>query len=337
MKRPIVALAVSTASMLVLAACGGNSSASAPASSSSNSAKNVTITIGTFPDPRPMGIVKEEGWLEKQGYTVKWETFLNGIPGEIAAAAGGSLDMGQADTSGMMPLFVKDPTLAWYVGTETGDVVQIIARKGSGITSVAGLKGKVITTPGLNTADQVVLDLALHKAGLPLNAGTYPIATGPNSVIAMQNGTVDAASAYVPFSAQMIVNGTGRLIATADQVYGKPWVAGGLFVTRAFAKAHPQAVRDVLKAVLRAENLIKTQPATAYKLLSQYSGASVAAIKYSYDHNFIRLLPLVPDKQAMIAEAKTEQQYGVFSGNPTTFINSWVNTSFAAAVAGGKP
>ena len=149
----------------------------------------------------------------------------------------------------------------------------------------------------------------------------------------MEKGAVQATTTYVPFSAQMILNGTGRLLTTANAIYGQPWVAGGLVVTRTFGKAHPHAVEAILRAVLRAEALIKSNPQLSDTLLAKYSGSPAASIAYSYAHNLLGLLPLIPNTTDLIKEASTEATYKVFHGNPQSFLNSWVNPRFAEAVS----
>lgn len=325
-KISIIVLATS----LLLAACSSSPTSTAKPTAAN---KHLTITIGTFPDPRPMGIVKEEGWLTKEGYNVVWDTFLNGVPGELAAMEGGSLEVAQLDTSGALPLFAKDPTLSWYVANETDNVAAVVARKGSGIHSVSQLRGKTIGTTGITTAPQVVLDMALADAHLPVSSNSYPQATGPDEVIAMDKGSVQAVTTYVPFSAQMITNGTGRLLITANQVYKNPWIAGGIVVTRAFGSAHPHAVEAILSAVMRAEALMKSNPKLADSLLAKYSGSPASDIAYSYSHDLVALTPLVPNAKALTVEANDEAKYGVFKGDAQTFVKSWVNTKFAQAVA----
>jgi ABC-type nitrate/sulfonate/bicarbonate transport system substrate-binding protein len=330
-RRTDRAVPVVILTLLVVFAAGCSSGKASPATSAQPAASDKgTISIGILADALPLGIVKEEGWLEHEGYTVKWSEFLSGVPGEVAATVSGSLDIGEGNTSGMMPVLIKDPGLTEYVANEGSNVVQILARKGSGITTVKGLEGKTIATAGVKTAANAVLEVAFAKDNIPLSSATFPNAAGPEQIPAMKNGTVEAAVSYVPFSSEMMLNGTATLLTTANKVYGGPWMAGGLFARTAFAKQHPDAVKAVVAALARADRLLKNQPTTAYQLLAKFNQVPVKAIQYSYQSGFIGLVSPTPNASDLVAEGKVEQQYGALQGDVQKFVTSWVTTKFSS-------
>src|SRR5690242_6152216 len=126
------------------------------------------LSIGMFPALRPLALVRAEHWLEDAGYEVEWHEFVKGIPPESAAMAAGAIDFGEADTSGIEQVAARSPGVMWYIADGASNYVALVARKESGIKSVADLKGRKVGGVTPNTAPTAVLQMALKKANLTL-------------------------------------------------------------------------------------------------------------------------------------------------------------------------
>ncbi len=203
-----LAALISVALLATTAACG--SSGNSSNAGGSGSADKPTIRIGYFPDISPVSLMKSEKLLETQGYKVEWTAFLKGVSQEAAAMVGGSIDVIWANTSAAVATFSKDPDLAYLVGQSITNDNLVVVPKDSKINSVADLKGQNVTTTGATTAPQLVLDLAMTAAGVDPKDAHYLQSPGPQQVPAMQQNAVVAAATYLPFGAQMALNGALR-------------------------------------------------------------------------------------------------------------------------------
>jgi ABC-type nitrate/sulfonate/bicarbonate transport system substrate-binding protein len=306
-----------------------------PAASRAAPPSTKDLSIGLFPALRPMELVRGMHWLEDAGYHVAWHDFLGGIPPEAAAMAAGSIDFGEADTSGIEQVAAHSPGVMWYIADGAVNYVALVARKDSGVKNVADLKGRKVGGVAPNTAPTAVLQLALAKAGLTLHDLQGYNMMGPTEPAALERGAIDAAISYVPYTAEAITSGSSTLITTASEVYGKPWPGGGVVVSPAFAKAHPDVVVDVLRYVAKAEAMLKQHPEEAYKALATQSKTSLTNVTFCYTHNLVQPAAVVPDKAAMVAQAGVLKQFGVINVPDTgAFIDQLVHPEFAEKAMG---
>lgn len=328
-------LSAALAGGVLLAACGGSGAKASNAPKAASNNQTVTLSIGVFPALRPLELVRQEHWLEQAGYHVTWHDFVQGIPAEAAAMASGAINFAEADTSGIEQVAAKSPGLMWYIANGTNNYVAIVTRKGSGIHSFAQLRGKRVGGVVPNTAPTAVLQMGLAKAGLTLSDLNGFNVVGPSQPAAIQNGSIDAAASYVPYSTEIVTSGTGHLLATASQLYGKTWLGGGIVVAPSFAKAHPQVVVAVLRAVARADQLIEQHPSQAYAALAQASGTSTANVAYSYQHDLVSVAGLVPSTSQMISQSEVLEKFGALKvPDVTSFVKSFVHPEFAQQAAG---
>ena len=289
-----------------------------------------TLSIGVFPALRPLELVRQERWLEQLGYDVSWHDFLAGIPPEAAAMAAGSIDFGEADTSGIEQVAARSPGIMWYIANGAANYVALIAGKDTGINSVADLKGRKVGGVAPNTAPTAVLQMALAQAGMKLSDVNGYNMVGPTHPAALERGAIDAAISYVPHSADAVVNGGAKVIVTADQVYGGRWLGGGIIVRPAFAKEHPDVVVDLLRQVRRAETMIREQPKEAYAALAAVSHVSVPTVTYAFEHGLVAPVEITPDKAAMIKQTEVLQKFGVVNvPDMTAYIDALVHPEFA--------
>ncbi|MGN6469617.1 MAG: ABC transporter substrate-binding protein [Rhizobiaceae bacterium] len=293
------------------------------------------LSIGMFPALRPLALVRAEHWLEDAGYEVEWHEFVKGIPPESAAMAAGAIDFGEADTSGIEQVAARSPGVMWYIADGASNYVALVARKGSGIKSVADLKGRKVGGVTPNTAPTAVLQMALKKANLTLKDVEGFNTTGPTEPAALERGALDAAISYVPYTSETLTAGTSILITTASDVYGKTWPGGGVIVRPEFAKAHPDVVVDVLRFVKRAETLLREKPDEAYKALAKGAKTSLENVTYSYKNKLVAPTDILPDKDALKEQAAVLQQYGAIKvPDVSAFIDELVHPEFAAKAVG---
>ena len=142
-------------------AIGALFGASAPAM-----AAEKTVTFAYQDMMTPIRVLMESGELEKKtGYAVKWVKFGGG--GDvIRAMASGNVDVGEAGSSPIAAAASQGlPITLFWILDDIANAEQLVARNGSGIKSIADLKGKTVAVPFVSTAHYQLM-YALQEAGL---------------------------------------------------------------------------------------------------------------------------------------------------------------------------
>jgi sulfonate transport system substrate-binding protein len=257
-RRRLIGLLAISGIVALATACGGASNGAADSSGG-----QVTIRVGDQSRATDLPL-RLAGQLDNLPYKVEINQFNSG-PLVNQAIQAGAVDIGfMGDTPAMFAQASNLPVTVVGVSRYDGPGTTLVARPGSGIHSLADLKGKKIAS-SKNTALHGLLLLALAKAGLSQNDITLvdvPLQTLGNT---LESGTVDAATLneeprlrYVkthPDAVQLtntheVGAGYGFRIATkkaladpAKRAALKDFV-GRLVKTNAWIKAHPAEYID---------------------------------------------------------------------------------------------
>lgn len=263
LKALLVAL---VATMLALAGCAVDNSGSDP--------EKPTIRIGYQTFPSGDLIVKNNKWLEEAlpDYNIKWTKFDSGADVNTAFIAK-ELDFGALGSSPVArglsePLNI--PYRVAFVLDVAGDNEALVARNGSGVDTIAQLKGKRVGTPFASTAHYSLL-AALNQNGLsPSDVALVDLQ--PQAILAAwERGDIDAAYTWLPTLDQL--RATGKDLITSRQLAqgGKPTLDLGV-VSNEFASAHPEVVDIWRQQQARALELIADDPEAAAKAVSAEIG-----------------------------------------------------------------
>lgn len=182
------ALAGLTAAAL-LAACGNGSSAG-------GSGSTVHFGyIGDFNGTSLIAIADAEGMWKKHGLSADTKVFTNG-PLQIQALGTGNLDFGYIGPGAM---WLPASGQAKVVAINTlGNADRVIAQPG--ITSMQQLKGKTVGVPE-GTSGDMILTLALKKAGMA-KSDVKLVPMDPSTIVAaMSSKKIDAAGFWYPATA----------------------------------------------------------------------------------------------------------------------------------------
>ncbi|MGL6236497.1 MAG: ABC transporter substrate-binding protein [Segniliparus sp.] len=237
----------------------------------------IRIAYQTFPSGDL--VVRHQHWLEDAlpSYTVKWTKFDSGadvntafLAGEIDFAAIGSSPVARGLSA---PLNI--PYQVAFVLDVAGDNEALVARDGSGVASVAGLRGKRVGTPFASTAHYSLL-AALAKAGVAPEE-VHLIDVQPQAALAAwQRGDLDAVYTWLPTLDELRKSGKTLLTSRELAQSGKPTLDLGV-VSRAFADQHPEVVDVWRKTEAKALRTIAEDPAAAAQAVAAEIGITPAA------------------------------------------------------------
>src|SRR5262252_7829677 len=237
------------------------------------------IHVGAFPNiTHPQAMVgKANGYFEKaMGPNVKidWKSF-NAGPTAIEALFAGAIDMTYVG---------PNPTISGYVRSE-GEALRVVSgaasggaalvvRNDSGITKAADFHGKKVASPQLGNTQDVALRAWLKANGLKTtdkggDVQVVPLAN-PDQLTLFLKKDLDAAWAPEPWATRLIREGNGRLFLDERTLWPNgQFVCANLIVNTKFLKAHPDLVKNWIRANMDLTDWITGHQADAKKLLNE--------------------------------------------------------------------
>lgn len=194
-------------------------------------------------------IARQQGLIEKaleaDGTTITWVEFTAGPP-LVEALNVGAINVGWVGDA--PPIFGQSAGAAIvYVAAlpGNGEGEAIVTKPGSGIASVADLKGKKVAV-GKGTSAHNLLIAALEKNGLGFDA-IEPVYLGPaDAAAAFASDKVDAWSIWDPFLAIAETAHKPTVLVRSPEVLN---VNTYFLSNRDFAGAHPQVVTKTVEAL----------------------------------------------------------------------------------------
>ncbi len=247
------------------------------------SAQTKEVTFAHQDMINPFRVIIDQGELEKAtGYKINWRKFGGGGDFIRAAASGesqivevGSSPAASAASQGL------DVEVIWIL-EDISDGEQLVARNGSGVKSVADLKGKKVATPFVSTSHYQLL-AALADAGLS-QKDVQVLNLRPSEIAAAwERGDIDAAFVWDPALAKIKANGT--VIASSGDIgkKGKP-TFDAIMVQKAWADQNKDFIVTLLKLIDAkdaeyAADKVKWAPDSPQaKSIAKISGADPAEV-----------------------------------------------------------
>ena len=251
--------------MLAVAACGDDPAG--PAAGSGEKTKVNFGYIGDFNGASLLAIAEDQKLWDKHGLEVSTKVFTNG-PLQITALGAGDLDFGYIGPGAVwLPASGKAKIVSL---NSLGNADRVIAQ--AGITDVSQLKGKKVGVPE-GTSGDMILTLALQKAGLT-NNDIERVPMDPATIVsAFSAGQIDAAGIWYPLLNNIkqrkpdlvelaknqdfadTVSFPTAFVAGNDVVTGKAEtvtkVVGALREALDYRKANPDKAVEVTAALLK--------------------------------------------------------------------------------------
>jgi taurine transport system substrate-binding protein len=221
-----------TATLGVLTLAGALSAAAAD--------KPVVVAYQTDALPSSLGIAN--GDFEKAtGTKIDFRKFNSG--GEIfAAIASGDVQVGYVGSSPYAAATSRGLDVkAFYLASISGTDEALVVRNGSGINSVADLKGKKLAAAPVSTDHYQLLALIKSQGLSEKDVQVFAIPQ-PEIVAAYNRGDIDGGFVWDPALTELKKN--GKVLVTSKEVAEKgaptfsAWVATG-----AFANEHPEFLK----------------------------------------------------------------------------------------------
>ena len=284
MKRLLVLLVAAIMAIGVLAGCGSSGSdttaSNAPIQTEGKD-EGAVLRVGAQPYPlySSVYVAKNLGFLDdefnKIGAKYEWHDFKSG-PLVNEAVAAGSADMG----------FMAD--LPAIIAKSQGHEIEIVSNiaygpkalavlvgKNSTAKTVADLKGKKVAYAKGSYA-QHLLSLLLEKQGLKLDDVQTVNLNAAEQVTALTTGEVDAIVIWEQYITKLTNEGNARVLADGTDIKRGNMI--NYFVTD-YANKHPLVVLAYIKALNRADEVIKNDPDKAAEAIYKDFGVTKDEMK----------------------------------------------------------
>lgn len=199
----------------------------------------------------PYFVAKERGFFREEGLEV--ELIVMQAIQTIQATMGGSTQFASA-TGSAVSSAVRGADIKVILAVTDQPSFDLIVQPN--ITSVQQLKGKKIGTGGVGSLAEILARRILIAHNVrPEDVAI--LATGPSHVtyLSLKAKVIDAAPLQMPLTFTAQDEGFRKLLSAAD-VYRS--VQGGLATTKAMLTEQPELVTKVVRAMMRAIRLIKT-------------------------------------------------------------------------------
>ncbi|GDY22450.1 hypothetical protein LBMAG56_37970 [Verrucomicrobiota bacterium] len=225
-----------------------------------------------------------------------------------------------------------------HLGHRDGSAVMV--HKDSGIFQVTDLRGKTVAVPGRYANQRLILYRELRKFGMSINDIKIVEMPPPDMPAALLSRSVDAISSGEPFMGQTELDGYGRVLFQAKDV----WPG---FISCVLA-VHEDAIRDHRDEIQRLVNGIAASGKWIDQSMEHRMDAAEFVAKGYYNQNprllsfvlskppdrvtYSRLKPLRPDFEEI---EKLGIEAGILQG--TAHFEDYVDDSFAPDPALVKP
>jgi len=239
--------------------------------------KEVTIAYQDMLDP--YRVAQETKALEKAtGYKISWKQFGGG--GEvIKALASGSVQVGEVGSAGIAAAVSRgEPLQLFWILDNIGDAEALVAKNGSGINSVADLKGKKIATPFNSTSHFDTIVALEHAHVNPADVQILNMRP-PEIRAAWQRGDIQATFIWDPVLSE--VKKDGKVITSSGKIAAETGKAtfDGYVVNSDWAKTNHDFVVKFVKVLAQADDNYRnnkakwTATSPEVKAVAKWSGA----------------------------------------------------------------
>jgi NitT/TauT family transport system substrate-binding protein len=269
--RRSIALLTTVLVFAGLTACAGQSSSGDP-----KNVKIAAINLFTF---SPVYVADKLGYFKDEGVSVTIVPTNSG-DASVQAMLGRSVDAATTGFDTPIELTAKGQSTQSLVGLEMATIYAFVGAKDfpqipaddpqAFVNAVRGKKFGVASSG--STGDTIARGLFGEYGLNPDNdVRIIAVGTGAAATAALRSGAVDALVSYEPDLTKITASGAGRVVfdlrtSTNERTYSQ-LPTSTLQATSAWIHANPAVAKSLVRAVVKADNILRDDPATALPVL----------------------------------------------------------------------
>ena len=265
--------------LTILAVGLGFESGQAQSVKKSGLTEKIIIADGSSINSALLYVALQKGYFQQEGLQVVCRLFPSG-KAALDAVREGKGDLATVADVPVMFAVMEGARLSILASiSESFRENAIVARKDRGIRYPGDLLGKKIGVPA-GTASDYFLDVFLLFNRLPLEKCKRIPLPSDRISRALENGDLDAAAIWTPHILKMQDTlGANGYIDYGRNLYHMIWNLAG---QENFVKGNPEAVKRILRALIRGAVFVKEKPAESQKIVAGYLGLTEAQVGRSW-------------------------------------------------------
>jgi NitT/TauT family transport system substrate-binding protein len=216
-------------------------------------------------------VAREKGFFQAEGLDMREGGAFNSGAELMSAFSAGELDVGYVGVAPAVTFEAQDMADIKIVAAVNTGGSALVARSGLEGEDPAALKGLTVALPGSSTVQDMLLGMALRKAGLG-RADVNTVSLDPSEMVnALSASQIDAFLVWEPYPSQAVQEKTGRVLRTSERIWpGHPCCV--MVADSAFLRRNPDTVRRMVAAHVRATIYIKDNPLEATDMARLFTG-----------------------------------------------------------------
>jgi ABC-type nitrate/sulfonate/bicarbonate transport system substrate-binding protein len=228
--------------------------------------EKVTIGVGTAPLSLLIWIAENEGYFAKNGLDAEIIEFPSG-KAAVGALIEGKVDLATITEFGFTSKSFNEKDIRVVASIAVANINSLIARKDKGIKKISDLKGKRIVTVSGTEAD-FFLGTFLIFNDIFIDDVEIIYKKASDIVQIVSNGEADAAMIWEPNVYKIKTNlNENCIIWSGQNGQSSYWLLNS---KKDFIAENPEIVKRVLKALLQAEEFVKTNNTKAKAILMSH-------------------------------------------------------------------
>nr|WP_274636196.1 ABC transporter substrate-binding protein [Microbacterium bovistercoris] len=279
--RAAAVVGVVVAAILAVTGCSsGSGSADAP----SDQPVKVTVGVTPIPNAAPLYLADKLGYFADENLDVTPQIVAS-AGAAVPLLQSGGLQFAEVSSTPTITAASKGLPLKVVAGDDrynpdpsAVDGAALVASKNSGLKGMNDLTGKTVAVVGLKSGPELVMRVAIDKAGGDSSKVKYVEIAYPDMVSALESDRVDAALVVDPFLAK--AKEAGLTVLGQPFTYAMPGKAGILWIgSGTWIDQHARAAAGFQKAISKAVDYAAKNPDAVHEIMSTYTKSSPEAIK----------------------------------------------------------
>lgn len=228
--------------------------------------EKIRLAVNDWAPSAPLYVADEKGYFKDEGLDVTFQSYASGYLAYVATMSGRADFATVADTPIANAAVRGEPFTVVATISQIGSPDSIVARKDRGILTDADLKGKRIGV-AKGTSAEFFLHVYLTTRYISPKEVRIVGLPADKVVDALVNGSVDAVCTWTQYTVVLQRKlGAKTLLLNDPDIYTMSW---NIAATRQFVGSHPESVKKLLRALLRAEKFIKEHPLEARSITAK--------------------------------------------------------------------
>lgn len=273
-----VCAAAAVAALAAGCSSGSSSSASGRAAISFGPPEKSTLNVSVVPamDSAGFFVAWHEGLFAREGLTINY------TPAVSSETAIGDQMQGKVDISGGNYVSYIHAVAVQHQPLELvaeGSIMQqgaqvIFTMPGSGIKTLAGLKGRVLGVNAPGNIDYLLDVSVLAENGISKNDVKFPAdpIPFPNMAAELSSGKIDAATMPEPFASLAEQQLGAVTLADLNQGATQDFPIEGYVVTKSWAERYPNTLKRFLAALEKGQEIADTNRAAVEQAFETITG-----------------------------------------------------------------